>query len=198
LVRVVAAEFDRRGWEDHEELALAIATQADRNGGLDASASSHLAGDRFLRDNRVNRGVLRSALEHVFSGRVLAPEQQVGPTYVDQSVKIGDNNMISGSINAGGNQIALTENSPPGEILGALTKFVSAGVEQGFSPSELELLDRLAAVHDIDPQRLEDAVRAGVSANPAPGRLAKFRDAVMTSAASGLAVQAIIAVVGAL
>jgi hypothetical protein len=69
------------------------------------------------------------------------------------------------------------------------------GIGSGFSPQELDLLDQLAAARNLDRQELEDAARAGiVEANPEPGRLAKFRDAVMTSAASGLAVQAILAV----
>lgn len=196
LVRLVAAEFDRQKWDDRDELALAIATQADRSGELDAQSGSELAGDQFFTANGIGRDSLRSALERVFSGRILAPEQSSGPTYIDQSVRIGDNNTINGSINAGGNQLVLTENSPPGEILSALTAFVSAGIGSGFSPQELDLLDQLAAARNLDRQELEDAARAGIDeANPEPGRLAKFRDAVMTSAASGLAVQAILAVV---
>lgn len=199
LVRAVAAEFDRRGWEDRGDLALAIATQAERSGELNASGASQLADRTFFTGNGIGAEALCSALEHVFSGRIFVSEKQAGVTYIDQSVRIGDNNTITGSINAGGNQVVLTENSPPGEILDALTAFVSTSVTHGFSSKELDLLDRLAAQHDLDSQRLEDAVRAGIAnADPAPGRLAKFREAVMTSTASGVAVQAITAVAGAL
>lgn len=199
LVRAISAEFDRRGWDDSKDLALAITTATARGGQLDASAGAEQADGPFLERNGITRATLCKALVQVFADRVFVEEDRSGPTFVDQSITIGDNNTINGSVNAGGNQLVLTENSSPTDILNALTEFVSAGIVHGFSPNELELLDQLAAAKGLDPKRLEDAVRAGMErGDPEPGRLAKFRDAVIGSTTSGLAVQAIMAVIGSL
>jgi len=199
LVRIIAAEFDLRGWSDENELALAIATQADREQALDPAAAVGLASDSFLAVNGIDADALRAALQALFSGRTFADTDGSGPTFIDQSITIGDNNTISGNINAGGNQLTLTNNTPPDELLSAFSGFVGTAASQGFSPHELQLLDRLAAaLDDLDADQLESAARKGIEdAELEPARLAKFRDAVMTSTASGVAVQAIIAAAGA-
>ncbi len=199
LVRAIGAEFDRREWSDPDDLALVITRAAVGGDELDADKASELAPSSFLSDNGIERSDLRAAIRGVFAGRVLVEEDRPGPTFIDQSVTIGDNNTINGSINAGGNQLVLTENSSPNDILNAVAEFVSAGIVHGFSPDELELLDQLAATRELDPKLLEDAARTGIErANLEPGRLAKFRDTVIGSTASGLVVQAIMAVVGSL
>jgi hypothetical protein len=199
LVRAISAEFDRRGWNDPDDLALAITTATARGGELDVSSASELAGEAFLERNGITRAALRKALGDVFADRVFEKQGRAGPTFIDQSVTIGDHNTISGSINAGGNQLALSQNTPPEQLLYALGDFVASAVSDGFSPRELELLDRLLAARQLDSDQLEAAARAGLqSADPEPGRLAKFRDAVLSSATSGLAVQAILAATGAL
>jgi hypothetical protein len=197
LVRIVAADFDRRGWRDEDELALAIATQADRGQELDPAAAAGLAPESFLAANGTDANALEAALRALFSGRTFAEADRSGPTFVDQSITIGDNNTISGNVNAGGNQIGLTNNTPPAELLSALTAFTTTATSDGFSPAELELLDRLLALRDVDPQQVEAAVREGIG-EPEPGHLARFRDAVAASTTSGVAVQAILAVAGAL
>lgn len=199
LVRAIGAEFDRRGWSDPDDLALGITQAAVANDGLHAEAASGLATPSFLEANDITSSQLRAALRSVFGSRVLVEKDQSGPTYIDQSVSIGDNNTISGSINVGGNQLILNENSSPDDILNAVTVFVSAGIGRGFSSDELSLLDHLATSRSLDLVRLEDATRSGIEkAKPDPGRLAKFRDAVMSSTTSGLVVQAILAVAGSL
>ncbi len=196
LVRAIAAEFDQREWSDPDDLALALTKAAVGGGELDAGKVSELAPPSFLSINDIERSDLRAAIRAVFAGRMLVEEDRPGPTFIDQSVTIGDHNTINGSINAGGKQLVLTESSSPDDILNALTDLVSTGIGQGFSPDELELLDELAVARGLDPKQLEDAARAGIErAEPEPSRLAQFRDAIIGSTASGLAVQAIMAVV---
>jgi len=94
---------------------------------------------------------------------------------------------LAGPINAGGNQVVLTNNTPTSEILSTLSGFVSTAIESGFSSREIELIDRVAEAQDISGEELEAAVRSGIeAAAPEQSRLAKFRDAVMQSAVSGV------------
>ena len=199
LVRVLGADFDRRGWSDPDDLALVVTKAAVAAQSLDPGAASELAAPSFLETNGIDREDLRAAIRGVFAERVLVEEGRPGPTLIDQSITIGDNNTISGPINAGGNQLVLTNNTPAAEVLSALGDFVGSAVESGFSPRELELLDRIAEAKGLSTEELEAAARAGIeAAAPQPGRLAKFRDSVTQSAASGLVVQAVIAAAGAL
>jgi hypothetical protein len=191
----VGREFDQRGWSDPEDLALQVVRRAEQTGRLDPGDAAELAVADFLAANRISRSVLRQALAAVFSGRALQAEPSTGDTYIDQSVKIGDNTTFSGSINAGGNQLVIQQNTPPEQILSALGDLVTAGLDDGFASDELELIDRAAEAQKISSADLEAAVRVAVErAAPDPGKLAKLRDAVLTSTASGLAVKAILAV----
>lgn len=199
LVRAIGADFDRRGWSDPDELALAVTKAAVADERLDPDEASELAARSFLEANGIERSDLRAAIRGIFAGRVLVEEGQPGLTFIDQSITIGDNNTISGAINAGGNQLVLTNNTPAAEVLSALGAFVGSALESGFTPREIELLDRVAEAKGLSAMELEDAVRAGIeAAAPEAGRLARFRDAVMQSAASGLVVQALIVAAGAL
>jgi hypothetical protein len=197
LVRDVAAEFDRRGWLDEDDLALKITIQAEQGGRLDPDAAAALADGAFLTANRIDHNTLRAALKAVFADRALV--NRPTPTFVDQSISIGDNNTITGSINAGGNQLIVANNAPSDQILEAFTAFTASALAHGFAPEELELLDRIAEARDINSDDLQAAAREGIeNANPEPGRIAKFRDTVLASTASGLAVQAILAAAAAL
>jgi hypothetical protein len=199
LVRAVGAEFDRRAWSDPDDLALAITQAAIAAGGLDAEVASELATPSFLEANGITPGQVCAVLRSIFEGRVLVEKDHSGPTFIDQSITIGNNNTISGPINAGGNQVVLTNNSPISEVLSALSGFVGTAMKSGFSSSEIELIDHVAEAQGISGEELEAAVRSGIeAAAPEQGQLAKFRDAVMQSAVSGVAVHAIIAAAGAL
>lgn len=199
LVRVIAADFDRRGWGDRDGLALAIASQAEREQRLDSSSAVARAPQSFFSENGTSAGALGAALKEIFAARTLVDADRPGPTFVDQSVTIGDNNSISGDINAGGNQVHLSNHTSPAELLSSFEKFVGIAASEGFAPRELELLDRLLAAQDLDSGDVEAAARTGIEASAAePGRLAKFRDTVAASASSGLAVQGILAALGAL
>jgi hypothetical protein len=195
LVRAVGREFDQRGWSDPEDLALQIVRRVEQTGQFDPGDAAGLAAADFLATNGISRSALRQALAAVFSSRALKAEPSAGDTYIDQSVKIGDNTTFSGSINAGGNQIVIQQNTPPEQILSALGDLVTAGLDDSLASDELELIDRAAEAQKISLADLEAAVRVAVErAAPEPGKLAKLRDAVLTSTASGLAVKAILAV----
>jgi hypothetical protein len=199
LVRAIGAEFDRHGWSDPDDLALAITKAAVTVEKLDSDTASELAAPSFLEANGIDRGDLRDAVHRVFAGRVLVDEARPGPTFVDQSVTIGDNNTISGAINTGGNQLVLTNNTPASEVLSALGSFVGSAIENGFAAREVELLGQVAESRGLSQEQLEEAVRAGIeAAAPAPGPLAKFRDTVAAGATTNLVVQAIVAAAGAL
>lgn len=199
LVRAVAAEFDDRGWDDPEDLAVQITNATAAGDRLDPDAAAGLAPESFLERNETSRDVLRAALARLFAGRTFQEKDQPDSTYIDRSVKIGDNNTFTGNINTGEGQVVLSENSSPAELLAAVGDFVATAVERGFSPAEMELLDRLLEARQVKPGEIETAARGGLERSGADaGRLAEFRDKVLAGAATGLAVQGIMAALGLL
>jgi hypothetical protein len=200
FVRALAGEFDRRGWVDKEDLALKITDAALASDELEADPASQLASDSFLQLNGISREELRAVLGSVFAGRVLVEKDYRPSTFIDNSVRIGDNNTISGTISVGGSHLTLTNNTPAPELLSAFAIFVTAATDGKFTSADLEFLDHLVQSRDdLDQEQLQAAARQGIEgADLEPGRLTAFRDAVITSASSGLAVQAILAAAGAL
>jgi hypothetical protein len=200
FVRALAGEFDRRGWSDKEDLALKITEAALESNELKADPASQLASNSFLQLNGISREEFHTLLERFFAGRVIAEKDHQFSTFIDQSVKIGDNNTISGTISVGGNHLTLTSNTLAPELLSNFASFVTAASGGEFTPTDLEFLDRLVLSRDdLDQEQLQAAARRGIEdADLNPSRLVAFRDAVITSASSGLAVQAILAATSAL
>ena len=111
----------------------------------------------------------------------------------------GDNNYVA-NVNVGERQTILAADTAREKVLEAVRALVQGGFEAPVEQDELIQLDRFVSSRsDLDLTEIESATREGIEeAKPEPGRLAKMRETVMTSAASGLLVQAIIAVTDAL
>ena len=202
LTQELGKGFSRRGWEDPESLAFEIAQAARRTGSLDPKAATALANKVFLERNRIEPEDLEALIEEVFAGRNLVPPERDHPPVIENHTNTfeikGDNNYV-GQVNVGGRQTILTTETARDEVLDAIRLFVQEGIGD-LDPDELASLDRLVSSRsDLDLSEVESATREGIQeAKPDSGGLERMREAVMSSTASGLLVQAIIAVLGTL
>jgi hypothetical protein len=202
LTQELGESFTRRGWDDPESFAFEIAQAARRTGVLDPKAATALASKVFLERNRIGSAELEGLITEVFAGRNLVSSERDHPPVVEQHTNTiairGDNNSVA-NINAGGRQTILTAGTAKERVLEAVRSLVREGSDH-LDANELADLDRLVSSRsDLDLIEVEAAARAGLEeAKPDAGRLQKMREAVVSSTASGLLVQAIIAVIGVL
>jgi hypothetical protein len=203
LTQELGDGFKLRGWEDPESLAFEIAQAARKTESLDPAASAGLASKVFLERNGIERGELEDLVADLFARHTLMPAERDYPTTVERHTNTfvisGDNNYVA-NVNVGERQTILAADTAREKVLEAVRALVQGGFEVPIEQDELIQLDRFVSSRsDLDLTEIESATREGIEeAKPEPGGLAKMRETVMTSAASGLLVQAIIAVTGAL
>ena len=199
LIRELGDCFEGHGWRDDENLALAIAEQARAAGALDADAAASASGS-FLTRNGIDRSQLYEAIVSVFAGRHLLPAESDYPATINNSFEIhGDGNVIS-NVNLGGQQYNLTSESSADEVIGAVRALIREALDSGLSDSMLAGLGRYVESRpDIDQAQVEVATREVIAETaPEPGKLARLRDAIAASTASGLLVHGISAALGAI
>jgi hypothetical protein len=205
LLREIGDEFQSRGWRDDGDLALKITQQAQSRRGLDADMAASLAGRAFLLRNRTTRAKLRAALLRVFAGRALLDPDldhpHTMPTPHNTNITFGNGNTISDvNITVGGQQVNLTAQASKEEVLDGVATLLHEALRSSLSETDLAKFDQLISARDDLDQKEIETVTAEViqQDDPPPSKLAQLRNSVMTSAASGLLVQGIIAGVNAL
>jgi hypothetical protein len=202
LITALGDEFERRGWDDDDHLALAITRAASAARSLDATSAATLASSLYLARNNIDLATLQRAIAAVFAGMTLREpdyDETRAVADVHNSIQIsGDRNVVS-NVNLGGRVFSLSMGSPKEEVLAAVEALVGDALSSGLSADDLLAISQMIdGRQDLAGAELEQAVLGTIrEVGPEPGRLAEFRDAVLTSAASGILVQAIIAAAGA-
>jgi hypothetical protein len=197
LIRELGDCFEERGWRDEVNLALAITEQSRAVGVLDATAAAAVAPDSFLVRNGIDRSQLQEAISSVFAGRDLLPPESDYPGAINTSFEIhGDGNVVY-NVNLGGQQYNLTNECSAAEVIDAVRGLIVEALDTGLSDSTLTSLSRyVESRSDIDQAQIEAATSKAIAdAGPEPGKLTRLRDAITTSTASGLLVQAISAAI---
>jgi hypothetical protein len=198
LLREIGNEFQAEGWQDTSDLALRVTQQAQARSALDPRAAATLAGEEFLERNGTSVSAVECALARVFHGRTLVAGDAAGaPVAVahQTTINIGDNN--SGvTVNVGGQQQILTLASTREDVLAGVEHVLQELLDGGVDAGRISALDALVGARDDVLQDELEAVATGSieRAKPAPSKLAALRNAIVTSAASGLLVQALTAV----
>jgi hypothetical protein len=203
LLRAIGDEFQSRGWSDNSDLALKITQDAQTLRRLDAKAAAALANRGFLLRNRTSRAKLRGALASVFAGRNLLdpdldhPHTMPAPQHTN--ITIGDGN-TGVNINVGGQQVNVTVQSAKDDVLAGVAALLRDALQGELPATQFTQLDQLISAREDFDQKDIETITAEVieQGDPPPSKLAQLRNSVMTSAASGLLVQGIIAGLNAL
>lgn len=123
LQRLLAVEFDQRGWEYDLDTAHSVVEDAVHRGAVDAEALAGRVPTAFLRRNRTDRDALARAIERAIGGRIPVPQQRAPVTLVAQDnrqyhVSMGPGAEIAGSnVNVGGTQINIQPSADRDELL---------------------------------------------------------------------------------
>ncbi len=164
MQRLLAAEFERRGWEYDLSTVPSLLDEVERTGTVEGQ---HLAdkvpADR-LRRIGATRADLAVAITDAIGGRTLATEQAPVTIAINDhrhSVNLGPSASIGGNVNTG-SQISIQGDSPNDDLLDALATLVTAGLGGEWN---VEAADDLAQVinrraditHEAIQQRVLEA-----------------------------------------
>lgn len=195
MITEIHDEFERRGWRHPNRYVVAIVEQMQVDDGrLDPAAAARLAPKRFLIINGISDEQLREVLAHVGADRQLRPDPSTSGVTVNNTFNVtGDNNNIS-NVRVGDQNITLKSSKE--DSLKAVEWLVREALGGDVHEQQLQLLGvQLQARDDVDRADIELVVGEVISQEaPDQTRLQKMRDSLMTSAASGLLVQILVAV----
>jgi hypothetical protein len=203
LLREIGNEFQKHNWQDTSDFALRITQKAQAMRTLDPVAATSLVDQGFLVRNQTSVAVVQAAIVAVFRGRSLLDpdldQPAISSTAQNTNITIGDNN-AGVQINVGGQQLTLSSTTPRDQVLTGVEAFLREALDGSLAEPRLNELDHLVSSRDdIDQSALERVASQAIRApNAKSSKVANLRDAVLTSAASGLLVQAILAVVQAI
>lgn len=191
LQRLLAVEFDQRGWQYDLDTAHSMVEEAIRTGAVDGEALAARAPVAFLRRNHTDRDALARAIERAIGGRLPMLEQHAAVTLVAQDnrqyhLSMAQGAQISGSnVDVGGTQINIQPSAGRDELLEGVRALVRAGLRANWDVDAAHALGRaLEGRDDIDYTDVEE-VTAEVVKEEAPSKR-PIRDFMTKVAASGL------------
>jgi len=191
LQRLLAVEFDQRGWQYDLDTAHSLVDEAVRRGAVDAQALAARVPTAFLRRNHTDRDALARAIERAIGGRVPEPEHDATVTLVAQDnrqfhLSMGPGAQITDSnVNVGGTQINIQPGADKDDLLAGVRAIVRAGLTTEWDPHAARALSRaLEGRVDIEYTEVEEVTAEVVKEEATTQRRA--RDFMSKVAASGL------------
>lgn len=191
LQRLLAVEFEQRGWQYDLDTAHSIVDEAVHRGAVEAQALAARVPTAFLRRNRTDRDVLAGAIERAIGGRVPVPEQGATVTLVAQDnrlyhLSMGPGAQITDSnVNVGGTQINIQPGAERDELLAGVRALVRAGLTGEWDADAGRALTRaLEGRDDIEYTDVEEIAAEVVKDEAATQD--RVRDFMGKVAASGL------------
>ncbi len=213
LQRLLAGEFERRGWEWDIGEGRRIVEQTVAHGGVDAQRLVRGVSGTYLQRLGATRADMADAIERAVGGRVPRLEEGGSTTLVIHDnryqLNVGAGARITGSnVNVGGTQINIQPNAEKDEILAGVGALVSAGLTGGWNAEaarqlgsvidareDVGLGDVEAAVADVVEAAVADVVEAEP---PEPGRARRLLESISAQGLGGALATGITTVIGAL
>jgi len=191
LQRLLAEEFERRGW--HYDLAIGreLVEEIERRQRVDVQALARRVPATYLDQNRATREDLAQAIESAVGGRRPVEEEPTTLIINDNrySLNVGPGAEISGgTFNVGaGTQINVQLNAPKDEVLTAVSALVRSGLAGDFNAAAAAALAGIIDTRaDVTLDDIASVTReAAVTADPDVGRVRGFLAQIATSAVGG-------------
>ncbi|MEA2639641.1 MAG: hypothetical protein QOF51_1035, partial [Chloroflexota bacterium] len=201
LQRLLAVEFDQRGWQYDLDTAHSMVDEAVRCGAVDVQALAAQAPAAFLRRNHTDRDALARAIERAIGGRVPVPEQGSKVTLVAQDnrqyhLSMGPGAQITDSnVNVGATQINIQPGAHRDELLAGVRALVRAGLTGDWDADAARALSRtLEGRDDIEYTDVEEVTAEVVKEEAATqGRVRDFMSKVAAGGLGGALSHGIIA-----
>jgi hypothetical protein len=204
MQRLLAAAFERRGWEYDLETVPAILGEVERTGAVGPTQLAGRVSSQYLNRVGASRGDMADAIAEAIGGRTLAPQPSAAPAVtIDNrnSINFGPGAQIGGSANLNtGSQISVRGDSPKEDVLDAIATLVTAGLGGEWNTEEADELDRaIAGREDIAAADVQAVtVRAAENAGGDGVSRKAFAQQLAAEAGSSLLVAAILAAVQSL
>ncbi len=202
---LLAAEFDRQGWQYDLDIGPALLAQVEKRGTVDAQVLAGSVPATFLQINRTTRENLAAAIERAIGGRILAPQQEVATLVIEDhshNVTISDHAQVQGSnFNLGtGTQINVSVGGEREDVLAALAALLRGGFSGDWNDNAAAGLAKV--IQDREDISLDD-VRATTAEvveveQPSPSRAREMVERIATAGIGGAFGTGISAVLGQL
>jgi hypothetical protein len=173
LKRLLAAEFDRQGWEYDLTIGARLVDQIKSDGGVDGKRLAQSLPAEFFDRNRTNRDLVGLAIERAIGGfsieDQLAAAVTINISDNRYQVNLGPDAQITGSnLNVGdGLQINVDVNSNKDEVLTAVEAILRAGLAGGWNDDAAR--DLAALIDERDDVDFEDVRRVTIEVVRAEG-----------------------------
>lgn len=190
LQRLLAAEFDRQGWEYDLEVGRQLVAGIEQRGGVDGAALAQALPSSFFARSGTTREAVAKALERVVGGRTVATEAR--PTVITIVDKRYQVNLAAGSridnsqLNVGGGtQLNVQVDAKKDTVLTAIGVLLRAGLTGSWdADAAADLAAVIDSRQDIDVEDVREITTTVVKAEQP--RRGPAKDLLTTIAASGL------------
>jgi hypothetical protein len=192
LQRLLAGQFESRGWEYDMNLGADIAEEVGRRGLVDPPGLAGRVSGTWLARNRTTREDVAAAIERAIGGRTPEPEQHPATVLTvynnDYSLSMAPGSTISGGqVNVGGTQINIQADVSKDEVLAGIGALVRAGLDGGWNPEAAgALAAAVDARSDIGFEDVEGVVVEAAEAASEPPDEGRIRGMLRSIAEQGV------------
>jgi hypothetical protein len=200
--RLLAAEFERQGWEYDLTVGREIAQRAERSGVVDAAGLARLAPREFLDRNSATREDIAGAIERALGGRAVRKDERPTSIVINNQtyqVDLAGAQITRSNMNIGpGTQVNVDASGGKEDVLTAVATVVAAGLAGDWNAEAVrELGAAVAARDDIAVEDIEQATADAVEAQqPNQGRVREMLRQIAVSGAAGLLTTGVSAALG--
>lgn len=184
---LLAAEFERQGWEWDLAVGREIVLEIERRGKVEAKSLAKLVPAAYLARNGTDRQEIAEAIENVLGDASPAPEPAtttliIGGTHHTLTMTAGAS-IVGGHVNVGGTQINIEADTSKQQVLDAVATLVRAGLADDWNAEAATALSQaIGARDDIGFEDVQKVTGEVVSSEaPQQGRARAF----LTKVAAG-------------
>jgi hypothetical protein len=192
MQRLLAEEFERRGWQYDLSVGRGIAERAERDGEIDGTKLAGTVSTTWLAKNGVRRGELAAAIGTALTGRTPTSDQPTptvlnvyGDTY---SLHMESGAQITGGqVNVGGTQINIQAGGDRADVLAGVGALIRAGLDGNWnSDAAGALAAAIDARDDIGFEDVEGVVVEVAEAGSEPPDKGRIRGMLRSITEQGL------------
>lgn len=159
LQRLLAAEFERQGWEYDLNVGRDLVASAAEDGTVDTRRFIKLLPQSFFATNRTTRADVENAVNRVCGGRILKRDLSTASLLINDNrhqLNLGSGASIKNSnVNVGqGTQVLVNAKASKAEILQAVEVLLRAGITGGWNEDAAR--DLAAVIEARDDIEVDD------------------------------------------
>lgn len=191
LQRLLAREFEARGWRYNLTVVRSLVQEAQRSATIDVPTLSRKVPATYLEENRARREDMTDAISRAIGGRNPVSEPAVTSVVInDQRYSLnlsGGSTISGGNVNVGGTQLVVETSTAKEDVLAAVAALLRSGLAGDWSADAAAELGRaIDEREDILFEDIEVLAREVAEAETAdPRRIRNLLSQIATNAVGG-------------